>query len=372
MNSAIAISALLTIAAAAQDTTHGKDILIAIADAYDENRASFGYGSTDFEYHDGYADQFDHARNGNLRDSYVANGTYVFNGQDGLYTKIFPTEAMTTTSAMQGSNRAYSRLDSYRILTNGKKTLTERIAYVPEISNVIKGYIIAAGPGDFFRYSEFPLDLGRPESLRDDLAQNIRMSLDVKAHVTVLAVEENIIIDKTKTVHIRLKLSNGDRSYWVDLERGAIPIRTLDEVVGGDRIERSNSKLTHFDGRGWLPTERTDYLKGGRVKRIVLKQTSFNQVPSRDAFKLTLDKPTSISDTAAGRYYSARTVYDLNNLPAPSSGESRPLGGAALSKTEFELPGEQEHKPRFYFTGAFVLSGVFCLVILWWRLRARR
>lgn len=345
-------------------------LLRAVADAYEENRARFNFGSVEFEYWDGYARNLEAATRGDLNDAHRAEGSFAFDGPNALYSRRFSDEAMAATTVESGGGWRSSRLDSLRVLTNGMVTFTERVDFAGAGRGNAQGHVISPGVDDFFQFASVPLDLGRPQDRRQDLAAVIRMVLDGKAGFGVEAIEEGVDVEGVSTIRIALKLPNGMRTYWVDLERGSIPIRVQEDVAGGNQIDLHHGDIRYVEGRGWLPFAMTTFLKGGRVKRLVVERAAFASPPARETFRIELDRPTAVANVAEGRGYTARTVYDLNNLPGPSSRESTPLGTAMLPGRDLSLPGVREAPRPPYFTIGAIAIACAVAVIAWRRARS--
>lgn len=346
-------------------------LLRTVADAYDENRARFPFGLIEFDYEDGYANDLAAARKGDLRDVGKAPGSFAFKANDALYSRIFPAEVMADTSEWISPSRVRGRLDSCRLLTNGKSTFTERIGPVKDGKSTALGHVITAGSEDFFKFAEVPLDLGRPESLRDDLAQNIRMVLKGASGASVSDVDENptenVGPDGEALVRIVLRLARGTRTFWVDLKRGAIPVRVHDSITGGYSIDRIHDQIQHVEGRGWLPFVVTTRLGNSRVKRLAVKRAQFERPPAQDTFRLVLEKPRTVANTGEGRSYTRRTVFDLNNLPKPNSPDSLPMISHPPARRELGLPGERSPSRFPYFTVFAVILSFIVGGIAWRR-----
>lgn len=328
------------------------ELLRAVADAYDENRSKFPHGSIEFDYQDGYAKDSDAARNGELRDACVAKGSFAFEGRNARYTREFSNEAMVAATVWNGPTLGgSSRLESCRLLTNGKSTLSELITPAREGNEPVRGLIISPGAEAFFRDMMIPLDLGCPDALRSDLAQDLRAALDgTKGKASLIAVDENAVIDGIHAIQIELRLKNGTRTYWVDLEHGAIPIRAYGVATGGNTFDRHYGDIQPVTGRGWLPLTQTLFHGSGRVKRLVVKQTAFERAPAQDVFQMVLDQPRTVVDTGEGRVHAARSVYDLNNLPKASSAKLNPVNTQLPRGQAFALAGEREPWRFPYFT----------------------
>ena len=361
--------ALLSQGPATKVEAKDANLLRAVADAFDANRAGFTCGSVNFEYWDAYANDVSAAIDGRLSDPYEARGTYSFDGKDALYTRLFSTQAMAATDVRISPTQGLSRLSSFRVLTNGESTFTERIGALAVQVAPSEATLSPRVPTSFFRTIEFPLDLARPEALRDDLAQNIRTVLERKGGAEVEAIQEDAVFDEVKTIRIALKFPNGTRTFWVDLEHGAVPVHTRDDVTGGEGIDWHLGDIRFIEGCGWLPHAMTKYLANGRTNRLLIKQATFDNAPPRGTFRLSLDEPRTVADVSAGRAYVGQRTVDLNNLPKSSSRSSVPLGNSVSSGPDPVMPGERRSRPPYFSGSAIAFSLLVFAGVAWRRIR---
>jgi hypothetical protein len=336
-----------------------RDVLRAVADAYDENRAKFSTGNADFEYADGFSDSLADAENAELRDQYIAHGRYCFDANNHvLFEKRYPLEAMIAATNWSADDRASSRLDSQRLVTNGKLTFHEVITPSRDKKEYNYGHIIKPGTKNFFRLADFPLGLACPEESRVDLARHLRMILNGDSGAAVDSIDQDAVLDGVKVVRLSLRFPNGTVQYWVDLERGAIPLRRHDEIKGGSTYDVVHGDLKLIKGHGWLPFKKVVYLKGGRTKRLVVTSADFDVPPGRELFRIEIENERSIANLGEGVSYSRRKVFDLDNLPASSGSNAKPLAKPnAKDSAGTPLPGELEPRPP-YFTIIGVLVGL--------------
>ena len=349
-------------------------LLRAVADAYDENRAKFPFGSAEFEYRDGFAGSLVDAVAGKLRDDFTATGRYAYDDRKHvLFEKRYPIEALEATTVADANNHAGGRLDSVRLLTNGKVTLQESRSASAVKGQFAYGHVITAGTDGFERFAEFPLRLGWPSNDRDDLSAHLRMVLSGAADTSVETIDQNASKDGVKVVRIALKFPNGIVQYWVDLERGAIPLVRHDEIRGGDTFDFIFSQVGPMTGGGWLPSEQTTYLKNGRTKKLIVTRTDFTQRPTKADLRLELDTPRRIGNVAAGVSYQSRKVWDLDDLPSSSSKDVLPLAkGVANPPAALALPGVRDDRPPYFTMVGIVLAVVLLSTFAVWRFRLQR
>ena len=304
----------------------GRDLALlqAVADAFDENLAKFPFGTAEFEFSDGFATSVEAAARAELKDGRWRRGNIVSMTKHTSSSKGVLARGLFATSSWSSPEQGSSRLDSERMMTNGKVTFTERIGCSPDGKQYIYGHIITPGTADFFRMADFPLQLGWPEESRDDLAHSIRMVLSGSAGTGVGTIQQDAKLDGVKVVQISLSFPNGMVQYSVDLERGAIPLHRHGIVTGGFTYDVAYGNIRLVKGHGWLPFEKTTFDKTGRTKRLVITSADFDTRP-RQSFQLETEQARSIANVAAGVSYSPRKRWDLDNLPSASGPAARRL-----------------------------------------------
>lgn len=319
------------------------DVLNAIADAFDDNRSRFRMGTATFDYWDGFADDVEAAVRGELRDGRKADGRFVFDGADALYSVRFPDGDMLGTYQGVASNEGSNRLSSFRLVTNGQQTFRESFTVIPEGGKpayVEPVYVILPGSESFHSAAQFPLDLAHPDLARRDFATVLRRVLRKEEGYVIDRVEEDVPFDGRNTVRIALTGPYGKRTYWVDLERGAIPLAAHDDVEGKGSFDVRHGDLRFVEGHGWLPFATTTVLRDGRVFRLIVRDVDFDRPPGPSAFRIELDRVRMVGNAGSNRYYQQK-VIDLNALPADDSPESKPMGTARPLGGPV-LPGEVE------------------------------
>lgn len=327
------------------------DALRALAGVFEENRARFDKGIIYFEYIDGFSAAPDEAARGVITGSYRAEGSYCFEGDNLSYSCLFPAEAMVAATRKAPGGATSNRLKCVRLLTDGKLTLSEKIAVGPD-GKLARGTIIAPGTEEFCKLAEVPLNLGLPDGARNDLARVARMILDRTSGMSLEEVEDGVMVEGVRTIRLEMKSPGGTRQVWVDPERGAIPIRTHDELTGGGTYDLHHGDIRLVPGRGWFPFEWTLFLPGGRAKRVLVTKADFGLVP-RDAFRMEFPEPIPMLNLAESVTYRPRKVWDLARLPHATSPDASRVAAAV---PEPVMPGEREPRPPYYTLGAVGLS----------------
>lgn len=319
------------------------DLLIAIADMYDDNRSRFAFAAAKFDYLDARSRDLSSARAGDFSQVDRADGEYVFRGDDAFYTRLFTAEAMASRSGDVVNGRFSSTLGSVRILTNGKLTLREQINSLGSQARLVKGHRLAAGVEEFYRIAEFPLDLGRPDRLRDDAASNLREAAGGSGKIRLSTINEKCQYENATVVRVELGLANGNRTYLIDLEKGAIPIMQEDITNQGNKIIKIMDNIKLYDKYGWFPLRRITYYNN-KARIIHVKELVLDRKPPSSAFQMRFDQPAPLLNLAEGRSYKARLVWDLDDLPTPASPDSLPLRSDSAAPSRFDPP--EEAAPR--------------------------
>ncbi len=148
----------------------------------------------------------------------------------------------------------------------------------------------------------------------------------------------------------------GKCTYWIDLNRGTVPLRIL------DHYNRTNldiifnfDDLVQVPGAGWLPRRMLHVIGTGiTVYRLVVKEIDLQHKPPLSAFQLEFPEPVGLGDSARKLVYKRRKTWSLLNLPSRSSGEARP----AIPMTYVappDLPGELESGPPWVLFGSIIV-----------------
>jgi hypothetical protein len=260
-------------------------------------------------------------------------------------------------------------------LTNGKRTFIERFSLLEgtKDQDFSRGHLIAPGSNDFYRSADMPLDLNRPMATRDDLAQNLRATADRKGTLQLESLEEGVDLEGTITVKITLRSPYGRRTYWVDLEHGAIPLRIEDDLKEGADITWIQDDLRQVDGGAWLPFRRI-LVFNGITRQTVLSQADFANRPDPSSFVFELDPPASVIDPASGRSYLNQKRIDLNHLPAAGSRDTVPIPAGSSGFGSMQLPGERDARPPYFTYLAATIAALVIAVMAWkgYRSRARQ
>ena len=338
--------------------------LNALAGLYEENRSKFDNGRIWFNFIDAYATSIDEAAKGVVSDAHKADGFYAFRGNDALYLRTFPDASMVATSAKIADAKVANRLQSVRLLTDGKVTLVDHLYGNPD-GKVTRGTIINPGSGEFYKTAGVLLAMGFPDNARDDISRTSRFIQDGSSGLSLGTIQDDATLNGVKVIRIEVMGPGGKRVMWVDPEHGAITVRVHDEMPGGSTYDLHYGDIRMVAGRGWLPYECTEYLPGGRVLRAVVTKVDFGKIPD-DTFRIEFPEPIAMVNLDKGRSYRPRKIWDLSRLPTENSVETAPLK-TSLSVPDPVMPGERESHTLLFTFIALGLWAIVGLVGFLWR-----
>ncbi len=351
--------------------------LQSIADASDQNRASFAYGTLEFEFWKGPPTSIERARRGDLKDAHMAKCRYVFDDANALFTQMYDPDEMAATHVQISDERSTDLLVSHRVLTNDKLTIEEALSSGGKGKPPVPGYRMVSGTDAFYRIATVPYDLGHPRDSLQMMSTQIQKALRGSEGGRVLSAVEEATWEGRKVCRFSLELLNGSSTYDVDLERGAIPIRIHTSLKDGTNIDEFLDDIRFIDGRGYLPFASTVVYQGGFVMRTVVSSADFTRKPALDEFKLEFSRPVALLNAAEHLAYTPRKVWDLHKLPKRGSKEATPVSVASISPGVGGTPppileGEREAPRPPYFLIAGVVCALAIGVYAWRRHRGAK
>ena len=285
-------------------------------------------------------------------------------GNDAIYLRTFSDASMVATCTKIAGGKVSNRLQSGRLLTDGKVTLVEHLYGNPD-GKITRGTIINPGSEEFYKTAGVPLAMGFPDNARDDISRTARLIRDGSSGVSLGAIQDDAIFDGVKMVRIEVKGPGGKRVIWVDPERGAIPVRVHDEMPGGSAYDLRYGDIRMVAGRGWLPYEPRSTCQGGRVFRTIITKVDFGKIPD-DTFRIEFPEPIAIINVAKGLSYRPQKIWELSRLPKANSRETAPLM-TSLGTPDPVMPGEREPHMLLFTFVALGLSAVVGVIGFLWK-----
>ncbi len=340
--------------------------------SYKANKDAFAFGTFHFDYLVGSADGVEAAEACRLTRSLHEDGFYVFDGRNARY-ELIPDPAEFAAFATRVSERRTSSLaDAFRMLTDGEATLLDSLGANEGVSDFvhspgIKSMNMFFGNGFF----QFPLWIGDQSSHRYcDLDSDLGGVNDGLASIVELNLDSRY--EGAQVCKLALKWAKGDRTYWIDLKRGAIPLRIVDHSPPSHTVSVIRfDDLEEVRDRGWFPRRMLHYIgSGDRVEQLVVTKMDTRNKPPLSRFALEFSKPIAMVDELRKFVYSPRRTWSLLDLPRPGSPGARyaPTLDQSLSD---KMPGEISPGTPW---GLIARAGVALttLVSAWVFLKARR
>lgn len=356
--------ALLASVVAAPEVARSGGELRHVKEVYLANRSSIGFGTFRFDFLTGRAASATEARNGRIERASKGRGFYSFDGTNARYERLYEKEELIGQAQKLGDGQIRSSLMSSRALTDGHVTLMDTIDPTADLTGVAHTSQIYESNVHFFRDLFFPLNLGNPEPRTQDLA--LVIDAIESGEFQLLAFEPEAKLDGRDVAHIAFKTKLARCDYWIDLQRGGVPLQYVARIdKRGNTIQVNHDDI--HDVRGsWLPYKLTLHMDdSGFVNQVVIHEAELEKPPARDVFSLQFDKPVAMVDTARNLWYSPRSSWSLLSLPSASSRESKRITVTGFTPpAPPRMPGERTGWP-IASTLLYALGAVFAIVVLW-------
>jgi hypothetical protein len=339
--------------------------------SYKANKQSFAFGSFRFEYTIGVSANATDAESGIYQQSIKEDGLYIFDGKNARYElTASPKDILAVTRWIDPDRdstrrKSMSLANTFRMLTDGKVTFMDStgvgragapLPHLPQISADIRLYRSSF---------EFPLYIGDESGRPYDLFGDLTTIKDGKASLAELDLDARL--NGLKVCKVSYTYKDGTKTYWVDLNRGSVPLRILNhyDPTGTDVVFIFDD-LVQVAGAGWLPRRMLHIIANGvSVSQLTITDIDVQHKPQLSAFQLEFPKPVRVVDGARQLVYSRRKTWGLLDLPSRSSPDARP----AVPKSHVapaELPGEIEAGPHWAIIVLLVLLvlAASCSVVL--------
>jgi hypothetical protein len=339
------------------------EVLKHVRIAYDGNRGAFQQGVIRFENLRARASRV--LDNGEVESSAprVATGTYAFDGKLARLDFLYDVETTRASTKTIGRDSFVTSVASFRVLSDGNRVLKDLITldgsqqkfdHVPQIlfKNSINTDL------------DFPLDLG-------PLAYDSRsLSYDVdellRGESQLVRFDANSEHAGRSVMYFQIQWKQGLREYWIDLERGGVPLQIVDTKPKEDPSEYR--RVRHEDlrliaGHGWLPMKRTYYSRRVNLyEEFTIKDASFEKPPA-SAFVLEFPERVRMVDQTKGLvHHIGRNAWSLSNLPGPNSQGVSPYVVRSFEPAP-EMPQERESAPTWLIAVA-VIGLLLCVLVV--------
>jgi hypothetical protein len=346
----------------------------ALHDGFASNQSSFPFGQISFVYIRGIAKGDVSARSGDFGSSYTASCLYNYNGTTARYERIFRDEDMRAANKKVG-NEITSIIDTFRMATNGECTLYDSIAIAEKVKS--RGTKLSPGARDFDRDFQFPLSLGRPlVGGFYNLGKSLQGALQGEPGRRIKTVEAHFKYEGRDVVRVVLTTTTGEVEYYVDTERGAVPLKIVDRESASDRLAAQQvihylDDLRLIPGHGWLPFKQSWwYSVDGRGYQIVLGEANFESPPGESAFALDFPKAISLVDAAKGIRYPPNRTWNVLRLPrTDSSGVEKVEYSSIPDDAVPKLPGEMPARSGYSLLILGAAAAALAVGTMIWRRR---
>lgn len=314
--------------------------------SYKANKDAFAHGSFRFEYTRGLSSSLADAESEIFSKAVNEEGLFVFDGANARYDLITdPTDLLAATTRTD-KRKGSSFIMSFRMLTDGKVTLRDSIDLNQKGTSLVHSPVILPGTTEFYKDGsfEFPLYIGDHSPRDYDLFSDLTAIRNGKA--SLVELDRDSRLDGLKVCRLTFSWKEGRRTYWIDLNRGSVPLRILDHYNPNNLdVTFVFSDLAQVPNAGWLPRRRLHIIgPGSLVDRIVVTKIDIQSIPRPAEFQLDFPEAIALHDRARQLVYSRRKTWSLLNLP----GQSSPGTRRAIPRTYIppaELPGEVEPGP---------------------------
>ena len=294
----------------------------------------------------------------------------------GRGTSVFPEEEMRQSSKYVG-NVVTSILDTFRMATNGEKTLYDSVTAMAR-SGISRGLKLSPGRIAFDRNFRFPISLGQPDHVSvENLGKRLLDGVQAKPDTRITKAETDLAYEKRQVVKITLRRSTEIENAGSTWSEG--PFRSRSSIACRRRTEvpsRRSWFIWMICGLFPIAAGCRSRNHGGRaVTTGQVRSSSWtrpstslrNRPPSESSFPSRCRSWTKRS----GLRYPANRIWNITSLPQPHSRGVEKVEFATIPESELpKLPGEREAEPRYeLLVLGVMLLGLAIALIVWARRR---
>jgi hypothetical protein len=324
--------------------------------AYKANKDAFSFGTFRFDYTRGSAANVSDAMSEVFSKSVEEAGFFAFEGKNARFELIADPKGLAAMTTRVNEHTVSSVASSFRSLTDGESTLLDLMMPDPSGTALIHGRAeVYPGSAQFYSsaYFEFPLLLGSDEPRAFDLFRDLN---EVKnGGMSVEELDFDSELDGLKVCKLSIRYKSGKCSYWIDLNRGCLPVRVFNRYDAGSESTMIFSQLERISNAGWLPRRRLSVVANGAVvDRLVVTEIDTLHKPTASVFELEFPEPTVLVDRTKKLASTGRKKWSLLNRPIAVSAATRPF---LQTPAPAEMPGEIDGLPRWALI-ALAVSGL--------------
>jgi hypothetical protein len=290
----------------------------------------------------------------------TANGTCLFDGSQMRYECVLD----------RVNGNLPTRLPSVRILRRENLVLFDTLLPRKDSQELHHHPAILNATNILASVVHLPLELGVPEDPNYNLARDIDESLAIPPRLALKALRPAAELEHIPVVEVTFTAYGVDRTYWIDLRRGALPLQVRDMEGDGRSFQRNYDDIRLVAGAGWLPFKSTFFVSDGISEHVEIRDVDAETTPSSDRFALEFPNPVTLIDKERKARLAPQSRWTLAMIGSPPRGSSTPMSsGAGLGGSPPGLAPERQAPPHW---GWFVMAvGMILLVatILVHRLR---
>jgi hypothetical protein len=217
-----------------------------------------------------------------------------------------------------------------------------------------------------------PINLGHPNPTIDELSSDISMLL--AGDLRLVRMDESAKYEGRSVVQFSYETKVGQVEYWVDVERGAVPLRRRAFIPSnGNILVLCNDDLIFANELAWLPRRVTHCIENMRIAHtLTIESVSLGTEPDPSRFTIGLETPRAALDPVKGISYDARKEWNLRRLSSPGARDNKPISTAVAPSSAVPMPGEREGWPAQTYLFAVATAVLAILVIVRIAGRGRR
>jgi hypothetical protein len=326
-------------------TEEEKSLLRAVANQYETNRAGFDPVLIEFELQSGEAASVDAAFQGQIDRPLISKGLYAVRGHTERYDKIGdPAEELNRRVAQGGGVYSYSS-ESLRYLWDDTICIFERLTPSDEVGEWMRQPQVYTDPFRWLSHCRIPLRLGRVTDSRS-LSSWIEKGLKGEDDLVVSEIADETV-DGIKLLRVTLTSPRYREVFWIDLERGALPVKREEHMSAelGGRIWTTVLRDIRNTPKGWLPFATVWRCDDKRAVRFEVTRALYGDSVDRKVFSLEFPKMATMIDLERNRTFGKKKIWTLADVggsgvsfpnvvrEAPPAGPSMPVERTAFDWT---------------------------------------
>lgn len=361
---------LTALALMGSDQGDTADTLKVIANAYASNFEAIRRGKLVVIVTEGTAANAAAARNGDIQGQVQSTINYMFTNKNKIYTHLYKDDDVIRGTKLIAPMTTSTRFNPIRMATNGTNLLIDLINLPPDSTVLKHRPVIQADNGLFQRRYGMPMNFGFMRRNMHNLEMDLESARLAPEASRILRFRDGEPFEGRKVFEIALRAPNGDRVYWVDSEKGCLPLQILDKSKEGAPVLQINYEhIKEIDKNIWSPMAVNMYMhQSKRAWRYQIKEFKLDFPDELSETKFEFPTPVAVVDTVNSLRHAETTSFSLSNIIAPSRRQSTPIKIEASSPPP-KLPGERERSNQWM---RYLLGVVSASLVLFVFYRIRR